>query len=83
MVLGWALVSPVWNVQDEQVAPAGAGPWPAGVRLPGTDATPGLARPGYAGGQYGQAAGRVVRPPKVSGSPPWGPAPMPPGLRPR
>lgn len=85
MVLGWALVSPVWNVQDGQAAPAGGGPSPGGARLPGGpgDATSGLARPGYAGGQpVGRAAG-LVRPPKVAGSPPWGPAPMPPGLRPR
>jgi hypothetical protein len=56
---------------------AGAEPAAAALpkRVPATaDAMAGQSAPDY--------AGRHVRPPKVSGQPPWGPAPRPPDLFP-
>lgn len=83
LVLVWALSSPVWNVQDElESSPGGAGLASAGGGRAGPATSP--PRQPYAASQHGQVAGRatgLVQRPKVTGGPPWGPAPRPPGLR--
>jgi hypothetical protein len=84
LVLVWALSSPFWETPDElspaDPAPSLAGYRPAAGPADATSPLPRAIRVGsYAGPRH--AAG-PPRPPKVSGSPPWGPAPRPPGLPP-
>lgn len=87
LVLRWALSSPVWKIPDElEAAPGGAALPLASARPYSASAgavIPHAARAGA--GEYGEAvAGRtsgLAGSPRVSGGPPWGPAPRPPGLR--
>jgi hypothetical protein len=67
-------------------APTAPAPQPLPVRRPRTLASPAPA-PAFGGSSNGGYAARhatvavpVITPPKVSGGPPWGPAPKPPGL---
>jgi hypothetical protein len=70
-------------------APTAPAPQPLPVRRPRTLAPPVPAPPvpvfggpgngGYAA-RHATVAVPVITPPKVSGGPPWGPAPKPPGL---
>jgi hypothetical protein len=89
LVLVWALASPFWEIPDES-PPVRHASLPADGRLPTagypghagpTDATSPIPRPTIRYATPRHAAG-PARPPKVSGSPPWGPAPRPPGLPP-
>jgi hypothetical protein len=75
-------------------APTAPAPQPLPVRRPRTLAppvaaspVPAPAAPAFGGSSNGGYAARhatvavpVITPPKVSGGPPWGPAPKPPGL---
>jgi hypothetical protein len=77
-------------------APPAAGPQPLPVRRPRAPAPPAppvpSASPAPSAGAFGQSSNGgyaarhatvavpVITPPKVSGGPPWGPAPKPPGL---
>ncbi len=91
LVLWWAISSPAWDVSEEPAESAPPRPAPArpvpvrnGTRpAGGHGATAALPRPvgtaAYSGPRH--AAG-PSRSPKVSGSPPWGPAPRPPGFSP-
>jgi hypothetical protein len=66
------------------LAPAGPAPQPLPVRRPRTLAPPAPAFGGSSNGGYAArhatVAVPVITPPTVSGGPPWGPAPKPPGL---
>jgi hypothetical protein len=83
VVLFWALSSPFWKIPDE---PANATPAHTDARSPAgaADATspiPRTVRVGTYQAGPRHAAG-PVRAPRVTGAPPWGPAPRPPGLPP-
>jgi hypothetical protein len=88
LVLVWALASPFWEIPDES-PPVRHASLPADARLqngyPGhagpADATSPIPRPTIRYATPRHAVG-LARPPKVSGSPPWGPAPRPPGMPP-
>jgi hypothetical protein len=76
LVLVWAISSPFWEIPDEpEAAPSAAGPRPGAMAADATSPLPRAIRAGaYAGPRH--AAG-PARPPKVSGTPPWEPAPRP------
>jgi hypothetical protein len=80
IVLFWALSSPFWEIPDEPLAHAPGHPDPRSHAGP-TDATSPIPRPvrvaTYRGPRHASGPPRL---PKVSGAPPWGPAPRPPGL---
>lgn len=80
IVLFWALSSPFWEFPDELVtaAPAHPGPRSDAGPLEVTSPIPRAAHVGAYQGWPRHAAG-PIRTPKVTGSPPWGPAPRPPG----
>jgi hypothetical protein len=89
LVLVWALASPFWQIPDE-APPVRHAPPPADAR-PQTNGYPGHAGPADATSPIPRPTIRYATPrhaaglsrlPKVSGSPPWGPAPRPPGLPP-
>jgi hypothetical protein len=65
-------------------APTAPPPQPLPVRRPRTLAPPAPAFGGSSNGSYAArhatVAVPVITPPTVSGGPPWGPAPKPPGL---
>jgi hypothetical protein len=84
LVLVWAISSPFWEIPDEpspaEPARSLGGFRPAGGPADVTSPLPRALRAnGYGGPRH--AAG-PPRPPNVSGSPPWGPAPRPPGIPP-
>jgi hypothetical protein len=83
LVVVWALRSPARKraKQPPQARPARPAAASGGTAAP-NDATSPLARPvlnGHAGPRRTSEPGR---PPKISGDPPWGPAPKPPGQPP-
>ena len=87
VVLVWALMPQFWQVTDElATTSAHTGPRPHGGP---NDATFPIARAAHAG-SYPSAprpagprhASRPARVPRLSGAPPWGPAPKPPGAPP-
>jgi hypothetical protein len=84
LVLVWALSSPFWDIPEEPEA-AHPGPHAAAPRQGAgpPDATSPIPRAIRAGAYTAprHAAG-PPRPPKVSGNPPWGPAPRPRGAPP-
>lgn len=80
IVLVWALSSPFWEIPYEPATtvPAQASPRSHAGPNDATSPIPRTVRVGaYQGGP--RHAARAVRTPKVSGGPPWGPAPKPPG----
>jgi hypothetical protein len=87
IVLFWALMPQFWQVTDEMVAtaPAHTGPRSHGgpndatfpiPRTPRAGANSAGTRPAGPGGP--RHAARPARMPRVSGAPPWDPAPRPP-----
>ncbi len=80
IVLFWALSSPFWEIPDEPRTTAPVRTDPRSHAGP-NDATSPIPRTvrvtSYQGGPR-HAAG-PARVPKVTGAPPWGPAPRPPG----
>jgi len=83
IVLFWALSSPFWKIPDEPVATTPAHTDPRS-HMGVTEATapiPRTVRVGTYQAGPRHAAG-PVRVPRVTGAPPWGPAPRPPGLPP-
>jgi hypothetical protein len=89
LVLVWALASPFWQIPDEPPAPVRHASLPADARV--LNGYPGHAGPADATSPIPRATVRYAtprhaagpgRPVNVSGSPPWGPAPRPPGLPP-
>jgi hypothetical protein len=81
IVLFWALTSPFWEIPDEPAAaPGHADPRSHAGATDATSPIPRTVRVGaYQGPRHAAGAPRM---PKVSGAPPWGPAPKPPGLPP-
>jgi len=80
VVLRWAISSPVWRIMEEADQPPGPRPAPTKSLRPSAPA-PRPARivpPGRPMARH--ATTSLVRPPQVTGGPPWGPAPKPPGL---
>ena len=91
VVLFWALMPQFWQVPDELpvTAPAHtgprshAGPADATFPIPRTSrATSYPASPRPAGSSGPRHAARPARVPRVTGAPPWEPAPRPPGTPP-
>jgi len=96
VVLFWALMPQFWQVSDELAAtasghtgPAHTGPRSHGgandatfpiPRTPRVGAYPAGPRPAVPGGP--RHAARPARVPRVTGAPPWEPAPRPPGTPP-
>jgi hypothetical protein len=84
VVLFWALSSPFWQIPDESAATTPAHIDPRSHSGAANDATSPIPRTMRVGTYQGgprHAAG-PVRAPRVTGAPPWGPAPRPPGLPP-
>jgi hypothetical protein len=80
IVLFWALSSPFWEIPDEPMttAPAQTGQRSHAGANDATSPIPRAVRvSAYQGGPR-HAAG-PARMPRVTGAPPWGPAPRPPG----
>ena len=82
IVLFWALSSPFWKIPDEPTTtPAHTDPRSHAAVNDATSPIPRTVRVGTYQGGPRHAAG-PARAPRVSGAPPWGPAPRPPGLPP-
>jgi hypothetical protein len=83
IVLFWALSSPFWEIPDEPVTttPAHTDQRPHATANDATSPIPRTVRVGtyQAGPRHAAGPARV---PRVTGAPPWGPAPRPPGLPP-
>ncbi len=81
IVLRWAISSPVWRIMEEADQPPAPHPAQAtSLRSPPAAARPParIVPPGRPVARH--ATTTLVRPPQVTGAPPWGPAPKPPGL---
>jgi hypothetical protein len=80
IVLFWALSSPFWEVPDEAMhtAPVRADPRSHAGPNDATSPIPRAVRVSTYQGGPRHAAG-PARMPRVTGGPPWGPAPRPPG----
>ncbi len=83
VVLFWALSSPFWTIPDEpaNTTPAHTDPRSHAGAPDATSPIPRAVRVGTYQAGPRHAAG-PVRVPRVTGAPPWGPAPRPPGLPP-
>jgi hypothetical protein len=84
VVLVWALMPQFWQVTDDLAATAPAHTGPRSHAGP-SDATFPITRASRAPGTYQPAprhAARPARMPRVTGAPPWEPAPRPPGTPP-
>ncbi|HTZ25829.1 MAG TPA: hypothetical protein VMC83_17680 [Streptosporangiaceae bacterium] len=83
IVLFWALSSPFWKIPDEPAttAPTQTDPRSHAGAADAPAPIPRTVRVGTYQAGPRHAAG-PVRVPRVTGAPPWGPAPRPPGLPP-
>lgn len=82
IVLFWALSSPFWEIPDEPMATAPPHVHPRSY-AGAVDATSPIPRAIRVGTYQGPRHAASPPPmPRVTGAPPWGPAPRPPGLPP-